>query len=113
MHALSTFRCGPFAEHERVGDVLAHGHVREERVLLEHDANTTLCGREARDIAPGEFDSAAGGGLEAGDHLQDGGLSGATRPEQGQELSLPHREVHAIDGGYGAEALAQIPELQR
>ena len=53
---------------EPVADVLRDGHVREQRVVLEHGVDVPAIRRDARDGLAVEEDLARGGLLEAGDH---------------------------------------------
>ena len=86
------------------GDVAAHGHVREQRVLLEDQAHRPPLGRqvdlrggvEPRPIAEG--DAPAIGSQQPGDGPQDGRLARARGPDERDRL--------------GAEAQAEA-ELER
>ena len=75
-------------------DVLAHGQVREERVVLEHQSDHSPVRRERDAGCAVEPHGAAGadparpGPDEAGDRAQHGRLPGARRPDQG------HRRGH-------------------
>ena len=73
----------------RVGDVLAHRHVREERVLLEHETDAARVGLAedpGRRVEPhlgAERDPAALGTHEPGDGAQHRRLPRSGRPDQG------------------------------
>ncbi|MCY1531503.1 hypothetical protein D9M68_667310 [compost metagenome] len=88
---------GLLADLQRVGEVLADGHVRKQCVLLEHHADVALVGRDAGDLAAVDQDLSAGHVLEAGEHHQAGGLSGTGRAEQGDELALGHIQIEVLD----------------
>ena len=77
----------------RVRHVLADVHVREERVLLEHEADGALLGRQV-DPLPGvepglvaEAHRAAGGPVQAGHRAQGRGLPGAGRADERDRLA--------------------------
>src|SRR5438093_13779760 len=59
---------------ESVVDVLGHGHVRKERVVLEDGVDVTRVRRQSGDVAPGELDPAVVRPLEAGNQPQRGRL---------------------------------------
>ncbi len=71
-----------------VGDVLAHVHVREERVLLEHEPDPALVGLESnpgRRVEPhlvAERDPPARRAHEPGDGPEHRRLAGAGRPDE-------------------------------
>src|SRR5512132_4035851 len=72
-----------------VGDVLAHGEVREERVLLEDETDTAFV-RLAKDVTPAvqpdvvaERDLPAPRTGEAGDRPQHRRLARTRRPDEG------------------------------
>jgi hypothetical protein len=76
-----------------VGDVLPHGHVREERVVLEDEADATVLGRE---VDPGgrveehlavERDAPALGARKARDRAQNRRLPGSRGPDQREGLA--------------------------
>ena len=58
-------------------------------------------------VGPEDPDGAAGGGEEAFEHLQGGGLAGPVGPEHGDQLAVGHLEAHAVDGREVPEALGQ------
>ena len=48
---------GTFRIDQPVGDVVTDGHVREERVVLEHRVDVALVGRQLRDVPAVEQDA--------------------------------------------------------
>ncbi len=104
---------------QRVRHVLAHRHVRPDRVGLEHHADVPQPRRDEEtplrrgDHVPADRDLAPGRVLEAGDAAQRGGLAAARRAEQADEFSVPDREIDIGDGVEGAEALGHISEFDR
>ena len=70
------------ADAEPEGDVRLDGHVLEERVALEHEAEAALLGRQARHVGVAEQHLAGVGLLEPGDHPQHRRLPRPRRPEQ-------------------------------
>ena len=98
---------------QAVGDVLRHGHVREQGVVLEDDADVALVGRQMVD--GGAVDQHAAGRLadEARDDAQQGGLAAARRPEQGHDLARLDGERDAVDGQRLAVADGQVVDVER
>src|SRR5262249_53938980 len=70
-------------------------------------------GRPAGDGAPVEEDSGAGRGDLAGDEVEERGLAGAVRPEDGVERPGLHRQVHAVDRPEGSEGPGQPLGLEQ
>ncbi len=85
------------AHGQREGQILGHGHVREQRVVLEHHADVALVRRHVVDRAPGQLDFTGGGGFEAGQHHQAGGLARAGWAKQSEELALANIQVEVFD----------------
>ena len=79
---------GHLAHAQAKGDVVAHGHVREQRVALKHHPQAAAGRFGMGDVTAIEHDAPAGDFDEAGDHLQGGGLATAGRAEQGDELAF-------------------------
>jgi hypothetical protein len=96
-----------------IGEVLAHRHMGEDRVVLEHEAHTTLAHRHARHVAPTEQDAAFARLLHPRDHVHRGGLAAAGRAEEGNKLAVRNRQVHGFQRGEGAEAFHQIFKADR
>ena len=93
--------------------ILPRGHMREERVGLEHHAHVALVGAEGRDVGAAKKDLAAGYLVEARDQPERGGLAAARRPEESHQLARGERQrelVERDDAGKHAAQLLQ-PDL--
>ena len=91
-HAGPTGRPGHAVQAE--ADIVFHGKMGEEGVVLEHDAHPArLRGHEEsgpRDYLAAQAHRARIRGLEAGDQSQRRRLPAPGRSEQGHDLSLRH-----------------------
>jgi len=103
---------GNLAQFEREGDVLENGHVRPERVVLEHHRARTFLGAEASHVATGYDDRPAVRCEESRDHAKSRRLATAGWPEQRDKLALVHREVEIVDDRAPPEHLIQTGNLQ-
>ena len=92
-------------------DVLAHAHVRIERVGLEHHRQAALGRRRVDDIGPVDQDLAAGGVLQPGDETQQRRLSTAGRSDEHDERAVGDGEVDVLDDVDLAEAFLDALEL--
>src|SRR5918996_768084 len=98
------------AEPELDRDELSRRQLGGERprvVLLDvPDRLRPIGGEPARGkpthVEPEDAHGPGGGPLEAGEEAQERRLSGAARPEHGDDLPLLHREGEALEGGGGA-----------
>ena len=72
---------------EAVGDVVAHGHVGEHGVVLEHHAHVALVGGDVVDHLVVHADLAAFNGVEADDHAQQRGFAAAGRAQQREKFA--------------------------
>ena len=64
----------------------------------------------AHNILPIQADSAVGGTIYAGEHIEHRGLSGAVGAEESEDFAPRHIERNAVYGGKIAEPLAQFPD---
>jgi hypothetical protein len=78
------------------GDILRHGEVRPEGIVLEDHRSLAEVRREVRDVAFTEEDRAAGGEVQAGQAAQQRSLSAAGGAEQEEEFTWFDREGDAI-----------------
>ena len=119
LHLLSAFQCMHevgadlrlhvdlgqlfFDVFETEGDILIHGHVRPECIVLEEEADLSFVGRDIdaliriEDDAVTDFNLSFGRCLEACDHTKDGGFSTAGRTQQGDEGIVRDIETEVID----------------
>ena len=98
---------GHLAHHQRIGDVVAHAHVREQRVVLEHGVHRPRVGRAARHVFAADQDAPRGRQREAADHAQAGRLARARGPEQREELAGRDRQVDTVDRAHGRRSAAE------
>ena len=91
-------------------DVVADGHVREQRVVLEDGVDVTVERRDRGHVLAVEQDAARGRQLEAGDHPERRGLARPRRTEHREELAVADVEVDAVDGDDVAEPLLHALE---
>src|SRR5205085_10408749 len=103
-------RAGQLAQAQPVRHVAAHGHVRPERVILEHHADVARVRRQPLDATLAEADLARIDGGEARDQPQQCGLAAARRAEQREQLTVGDLERDAVDGGGAGEALGDFAE---
>src|SRR5262249_14516140 len=87
--------------------VLAHRHVRIERVGLEHHGDIAILRIEIVDAAIADVDLAAARLLQAGHQAQERRLAAAGRADQHQEFAVGDGKVEALEHGARAEVLAQ------
>jgi hypothetical protein len=103
---------GPPVERARVeGAVqlqcLADGELGLQLALLELRAEHPAGGLVLGDgVEAGDTDAAGVGLAQALDTLHGGGLPGAVRPEDPEDLPLLHGERDTVDGGTSGVALA-------
>lgn len=80
------------------GDVLRHGHVREQCIRLEHHVDRPLVGRHVGDVDAIEEDSPFGRALEAGQHAQQGRFARTGATQQGKDLAFADFQRHIVYG---------------
>src|SRR5690606_36456658 len=94
------------------GDVLRHRHVREERIVLEHHAEVALLRRQHIDALPVDPDRPVGEREQAREAVERRGLAAARRPEQGDELARPDRQVEVGQRLSSPETASDSPQLE-
>ncbi len=94
------------------GHVLAHRHVRVERIGLEHHGQVALGRADIGDVAPVQFDPPAADLLEPGDQAQQGGLATAGGADEDDEFAVADVQVDALDDLVAVEAFLQVVDLQ-
>ncbi|MGY3407375.1 hypothetical protein ACVWZV_003488 [Bradyrhizobium sp. GM5.1] len=93
------------------GNILADAHMREQRVVLEHDADIALVRRHPGDVAAAEQDRSARWQDEAAEDAEQRRLAGAGGAEQGDELAGGDIEGHVVEGANGTIGLARGSDL--
>jgi hypothetical protein len=68
-------------------DVLGDGEMREQRVVLEDDADVALVDGDARDVCAVEANPAPIGSEQAGDDAEERGLAAPRGTEERDELA--------------------------
>ena len=80
-------------------DVLQHGEGGEQADVLEGAGDAggqDLVRRQAEQLAALEADGAAGGGHEAGDDVEEGGLAGAVGADDGDDAAVGDGDVDLL-----------------
>ena len=89
---------------QRIGDILAHRHMRPDRVRLEHHAEIAQTRRHEHaprrrgDHAFRHRDLAGSRMLKPGDAAQGRGLAAPRRPEQDHDLAGGDAKAHVVHG---------------
>jgi hypothetical protein len=96
-HALVGHGLLGVAQAQAEAHVLAHRHVRVERVALEHHRDVAVLRLEVVDHASVDHDLAAADVLQAREHAQQRRLAAARRADQHHELAVGDVEAQALD----------------
>ncbi len=83
---------------EAEGEVLVHGHVRVQRVVLEHHRDVAVARGDVVDHAVADGDGSGRGLLQAGDHPKRRRLPAPGGSDQDHELAVAHREREVVHG---------------
>ena len=83
---------------QREGDVLADGHVRVERVGLEHHRDIAVLGRLLVHPLAADPKFSRRDLFQPGNHVQRGGLSAAGRADQDDELAVGDGDGQILHG---------------
>ena len=104
---------GLLAQLEAERHVVIHGHVRIQRVVLEHHRDVAVLRRDVVDQAVANVELALRDLLKAGDHAQRGGLAAAGRSDQNDELLVGDVQAEVGHGSHIARVdLVDVIELQ-
>ena len=106
--AVARLALGALADAQAEADVLAHRHVLEGGVVLEHEAHAALAHRHLGGVLARDDHAAGVRGLEAGDHAQQRRLARARGAEQGGERPARHLEADVVQGDEVAEPLVHV-----
>jgi len=83
---------------EPIGNVLEDGQMREQRIVLEHEADAAVIGLDAGDVPIADEDASRRRLLEACDHAKRRGLAATRWSEQRDEFARPHLEGDVTHG---------------
>ena len=81
-------------------DVLRDGEMREERVVLEDEADVAVLGGHLGDILAVDVHAAAGGIEQSGDDPQQGRLARTAGAQQREELARLDVQVGIVERGH-------------
>ena len=84
---------------QREFDVVRHGHVAEQRVVLEHQADATIARTHVGDVAAVQRNAPVIDAREAGNGPQQGALAAARGAQQDEEFALAHLDGNVVDDG--------------
>ena len=110
-HALANLVLGNLLHPQAVGDVVEDGHVRKQRVALEHGVHVALERLLIGHIGAGKQNLARRRLLKAGDHAQRRRLARAGRSQNRQELALLHIDGQVFDHMVLAVELVDVLNL--
>ena len=102
------FGFGQAAHFESETDVFLGGQVREQGVVLEHQRDVALFGRDGGDVLPVQPDFAAVGFDDACDDFEQGGFAAAGASEYGEGFACGHGQADAVSDGFAVEAFADV-----
>ena len=99
---------GELAHLEPERHVVVHGHVRVQRVVLEHHRDVAVLRGQIVDHPLADRDLPGGDLLQAGDHAERGRLAASRRPDEDDELLVADVQVDVLDGVDFVVLLVQI-----
>src|SRR5690606_5091378 len=103
---------GDLAPTQTERDVLEHGHVREQRVALEHRVDGSLEGSQLRDILTADEHVTGRRVFQPRHEPQGRGFATARRPEEGEERARRNRQIEVLDRRESGESLLDADEFE-
>src|SRR5699024_6758774 len=101
-------------EPQREGDVLIHGQVRVERVVLEHHRQVPVSRCQVVDHLAVDAQLTVGDVLQSDDHAQQGRLPTPGGTDQDHELTVGDVQIHSLHGGEAVRVgLVQVVQADR
>src|SRR5699024_6531293 len=82
---------------EREFHVAGNGHVRVERIVLEHHGDVAFGGGHDGDVVFIKCHGAFGGQFQAGQHAQGGGFAAAGGANEDEEFAVLDVQVDVFD----------------
>ena len=88
-----------FPELQAEREIIVHGHVRIQRVILEYHGDVPVFRGDVVDDASVDAHRAGGNLLEPGNHAEHRRFPAAGGAHEDDEFLVPDRHVHIPDGG--------------
>ena len=111
-HLAANLRLPDTTYPHRERDILEDRHMREEGVVLENHSQMPLVRGQVRHVPPVQTEPPGCWRDSARDDIEKGGLAGAARAKQREELTLLNAKVDGIEGNHRAVVLADSFEPQ-
>ena len=99
------------AQLEREAHIVGNGHVRIQRVVLEHHRNVALLGMDIVDDAVPDRNRAGGDVFEPCEHPQQGRLAATGGTDQDDEFTVVDRDRHAVQDFKITERFSHVATL--
>ncbi len=93
---------------ETEGDVVGHGHMGEQGIVLKHHPEMAPLRWQLGHILPGDHDRSLVRGFESRDQTQERGLATSAGSEQDEDLPFVNRQGDLLQNQLTIEALAQL-----
>jgi hypothetical protein len=93
------------------GDILLHGHVRKQRIGLEHHVDRSCVGRYPGHVRTVDEDASRARLLESREHAQQSTFAAAGTAEQTEELALVDIQRYPVDGIGRVEYLGDVVDV--
>src|SRR5712691_4645526 len=96
-------------------DVLPYGQLRKHPDVLEgtgHPLVGDAMRRQPDEFPAEQADGSCGWPQDAGDQVEDRGLTGTVRPHEADDLALVDVDIEAVDGCESAKSASQAADLQ-
>jgi hypothetical protein len=90
------------------GHVLGHGHMRVERIVLEHHGNVPCLGGQVVHHLVPDPDRAFGNVFQPGNHAQQGGLATAGGADQNHKFAVLDIDRHAMHNRHATVGLLDV-----
>ena len=84
--------------YEVITDILLYGHVRKQRIGLEHHVDRSCVGRYSGHVRAVYEDASRGRLLQSREHAQQSTFAAAGTAEQTEEFTLVDIQRYPIDG---------------
>ncbi len=93
-------------------DVGEHVAVGEQRVVLEHETEAPVMGRDGREVGAVPRDPTGAGRLETGDGAQEGGLAATARAQHARDAAVGNREAHGVERAGGLQLDRELLDVE-